>query len=63
MQVYKRLGTDKPYRTEGVILNEEKAKEATCSLSPTDAEEKETQPTIDIRSGEIQDNIYVNEVV
>jgi hypothetical protein len=46
-----------------VILNEEKAKEATCSLSPTDAEEKETQPTIDIRSGEIQDNIYVNEVV
>jgi hypothetical protein len=63
MQVYKRLGTDKPHRTEGAILNKEKAKEATRPLSPTDTEEKETQPTIDIRSRETQDNVNVKEVV
>ncbi|QKD57457.1 uncharacterized protein FOBCDRAFT_277091 [Fusarium oxysporum Fo47] len=63
MQVYERLGTDKPHRTEAAILNEEKAKEATRPLSPTDAEEKETQPTIDVRSGETEDNVHVKEVV
>jgi hypothetical protein len=63
MQVYERLGTDKPHRTEGVVLNEEKAGEATLPLSPTDAEEKETQPTIDVRSGETQGNVRVKEVV
>jgi hypothetical protein len=63
MQVYERLGTDKPRRTEGAILNKEKAEEATCPLSPTDAEEKETQLTIDVRSGETQDNVHVKEVV
>jgi hypothetical protein len=63
MQVYERLGTDKPHRTEGPILNEEKAEEGTRPLSPTDAEEKETQPTIDVRSGETQDNVHVKEVV
>ncbi|KAG8359109.1 hypothetical protein FVEN_g3488 [Fusarium venenatum] len=59
MQVYERLGTDKPHRTEGATVKEEKPEEATRPLSPTDAEEKETQPTIDVRSGETQDNVHV----
>lgn len=59
MQVYERLGTDKPHRTEGAPVKEEKPEEATRPLSPTDAEEKETQPTIDVRSGETQDNVHV----
>ncbi|KAF4464434.1 hypothetical protein FALBO_8727 [Fusarium albosuccineum] len=60
MQVYERLGTSKPHRTEGTVIKEEKAsEEATRPLSPTDAEEKETQPTIDVRSGEAQDNVHV----
>jgi hypothetical protein len=58
MQVYERLGTDKPHRTEGAILNKEKAEEAVFRLSPTDAEEKQTQPTIDVHPGETQDNIF-----
>ncbi|KAM5356195.1 hypothetical protein ACJ41O_002841 [Fusarium nematophilum] len=63
MQVYERLGTDKPHRTEGTIVKEEKAsEEATRPLSPTEAEEKETQPTIDVRSGETQDNVHVKKV-
>jgi hypothetical protein len=63
MQVYKRLGTDKPYRTEGAVLNEEKAREATLPLLPTDTEEKETQPTINVRSRESQGNIHIKEVI
>ncbi|EEU48417.1 uncharacterized protein NECHADRAFT_74541 [Fusarium vanettenii 77-13-4] len=60
MQVFERLGTTKPHRTEGTIVKEEKSsEEATRPLSPTDAEEKETQPTIDVRSGETQDNVHV----
>ncbi|KAH7154792.1 hypothetical protein DER46DRAFT_613622 [Fusarium sp. MPI-SDFR-AT-0072] len=48
---------------KAAILNKEKTKEATRPLSPTDAEEKETQPTIDVRSGETEDNVLVKEVV
>lgn len=59
MKVFERLGTDKPHRTEGATVKEEKPEEATRPLSPTDAEEKETQPTIDVRSGETQDNVHV----
>jgi hypothetical protein len=59
MQVYEQLGTDKPHQTEGTVVKEEKTKEATRPLSPTDVEEKETQPTIDVRSGETQDNVQV----
>ncbi|KAF5700183.1 hypothetical protein FMUND_14426 [Fusarium mundagurra] len=62
MQVYERLGTDKPHRTEGAVLNEEKAEEAFHPLSPTDAEEKEVQPTIDVRSRGTQGNVHVKEV-
>ncbi|PNP56429.1 hypothetical protein FNYG_15348 [Fusarium nygamai] len=40
MRVYKRLGTDKPHRIEGAVLNEEKADEAVHPLSPTDTEEE-----------------------
>ncbi|KAM0540029.1 hypothetical protein ACHAO7_011596 [Fusarium culmorum] len=63
MQVYQRLGTDKPHRTEGAVLNEENAEEAIHPQSPADAEEKEIQPTIDVRSGGTQGNIHVKEVV
>ncbi|KAF4978058.1 hypothetical protein FZEAL_5523 [Fusarium zealandicum] len=60
MKVYERLGTSKPHRSEGTIVKEEKTSdEAKRPLSPTDAEEKETQPTIDVRSGETQDNVHV----
>ncbi|KAM0364026.1 hypothetical protein ACHAPK_011049 [Fusarium culmorum] len=62
MRVYKRLGTDKPHRTEGAVLNEEKADEAVHPLSPTDAEERGVQPTIDVRSRGTQGNVYVKEV-
>ncbi|KAL9561842.1 hypothetical protein ACKAV7_014104 [Fusarium commune] len=62
LEFYERLGTDKPHRTEAAILNKEKAK-ATRPLSPTDAEEKETQPTINVRYGETQYNVHVKEVV
>ncbi|EXK77181.1 hypothetical protein FOQG_18107 [Fusarium oxysporum f. sp. raphani 54005] len=61
MQVYERLGTDKAHRTEGLIGKPEKPEEATRPLSPTDAEEKETQPAIDVRSGETNDNAHVKE--
>jgi hypothetical protein len=63
MQVYERLGTDKDHRTEGAILKEGKTEETTHPLSPTDAEERKTQPTIDVRSGETQDNVHVKEVI
>ncbi|KAF4432398.1 hypothetical protein F53441_13835 [Fusarium austroafricanum] len=59
MQVYERLGTDKSHRSEGLVVEEEKPEEAIRPLSPTDAEEKETQPTIDVRSGETNDNVHV----
>ncbi|KAM0361934.1 hypothetical protein ACHAPK_011650 [Fusarium culmorum] len=55
--------TDKPHRTEGAVLNEENAEEAIHPQSPADAEEKEIQPTIDVRSGGTQGNIHVKEVV
>jgi hypothetical protein len=50
MQVYARLGTDKPYRTDGADLNEEEAKNVTCSLPPTGAKKKDAIHTIDIHS-------------
>ncbi|KAI6754220.1 hypothetical protein HG530_012734 [Fusarium avenaceum] len=63
MQVYDRLGADKPHRTEGAVVKEEKTEEAMRPLSPTDAEEKETQPTIDVHSGETQDNVHVKKAI
>ncbi|RKL20550.1 hypothetical protein BFJ72_g15023 [Fusarium proliferatum] len=59
IRVYERLGTDRPYRAKGSIVKEEKPEEATHPLSPTDDEEKTTQPTIDVGSGETNDNVYV----
>lgn len=60
MKVYERLGTDKPHRPEGAVIKEEKNdEEATRPLSPTEAEEKETQPTIDVRSGEDKGTVNV----
>ncbi|KAI3570578.1 hypothetical protein IWW34DRAFT_903249 [Fusarium oxysporum f. sp. albedinis] len=59
IRVYERLGTDKPHRTEGLVVKEGKPEEATRPLSPTDAEETETQPMIDVRSGETNDSVHV----
>ncbi|KAM6513422.1 hypothetical protein FALCPG4_015845 [Fusarium falciforme] len=59
MQVYERLGTDKPHRTERTIVKEKTNEEAMRPLSPTEAEEMDTQPTIDVHSGETQRNVYV----
>lgn len=55
MRVYEKLGNDKPHES---AIKDEKAEERTARpLSPTDIGEKETQPTIDVRSGESQGNI------
>ncbi|KAH7133559.1 hypothetical protein EDB81DRAFT_105443 [Dactylonectria macrodidyma] len=63
-RVYDRLGADKPHLKEEPMVKEEKNdEEATRPLSPTDAEEKETQPTIDVRSGGAQDNVHVRKAV
>ncbi|GKU07203.1 hypothetical protein FLAG1_07853 [Fusarium langsethiae] len=62
MQVYQRLGTDTPHRTEAAVLNEEKTGEATDPLSTTDAEQKETEPTIDVNCGKTEDIIHVKRV-
>ncbi|KAL3584869.1 hypothetical protein FPOAC2_14650 [Fusarium poae] len=59
MQVYERLGTDKPHRSEGFLVKEENPEKAIHPPSPTDAEEKEAQPTINIRPGETNDNVHV----
>lgn len=59
-RVYDRLGADKPHLKEEPMVKEEKTdEEAARPLSPTDAQEKETQPTIDVRSGGAQDNVHV----
>ncbi|CAM1507223.1 Fc.00g068640.m01.CDS01 [Cosmosporella sp. VM-42] len=62
MRVYDQLGTDKPHRKEHLGVKTEKgADRAARPLSPTDTG-KETQPTIDVRSGEAQDNVLVRKV-
>ncbi|KAM0294463.1 hypothetical protein ACHAPM_011202 [Fusarium culmorum] len=63
MQVYARLGTDKPHRTDGAVSNEEEARNVTCHLSPTGAEKKEAIRTIDFHSEKNRGNIHVKEVV
>ncbi|KAG7403302.1 Chromatin remodeling protein SHL [Fusarium oxysporum f. sp. rapae] len=57
IKVYEQLGTDKPHRTEGFVVKEGKPEEATRPLSPTDAEETETQPTFHVRSGKTNDEV------
>ncbi|RFN44017.1 hypothetical protein FIE12Z_11749 [Fusarium flagelliforme] len=63
MQVYARLGTNKPHRTDGAVSNEEEAKNVTCHLSPTGAEKKEAIHTIDIHSEKSRGNIHVKQIV
>jgi hypothetical protein len=63
MQVYARLGTDKPHRTYGPVSNEEEAKNVTCHLSPTGAEKKNAIHTIDVHSDKNRGNIHVKEIV
>jgi hypothetical protein len=63
MQVYERLGTDKPHQIKGSIVTEEKPEEATCPLSPIDAEEQKTQSTVNVRDGTTQDNVHVKKAV
>ncbi|KAF5670770.1 hypothetical protein FCIRC_8866 [Fusarium circinatum] len=58
MQVYERLGTDKPHRTEESVAGKAKPENATCLLSRAGAEERKTQPTIDFRSKETLDDSY-----
>ncbi|EXK26396.1 hypothetical protein FOMG_17010 [Fusarium oxysporum f. sp. melonis 26406] len=63
MQVYERLGTDKPHRTEGLMVEKMKLEEATDPLSPIDAEEQKTQSTVNVRDGTTQANIHVKKAV
>ncbi|EXL65210.1 hypothetical protein FOPG_18555 [Fusarium oxysporum f. sp. conglutinans race 2 54008] len=63
MQVYGRLGTDKPHRTEGSTVEKKKPEEATDPLSPIDAEEQKTQSTVNVRDGTTPDYIHVKKAV
>ncbi|EWY79883.1 hypothetical protein FOYG_16948 [Fusarium oxysporum NRRL 32931] len=63
MQVYARLGTDKLHRTYGAVSDEEEAKNVTCHLPPTGAEEKEAIHTIDVHSEKSRGNIHVKQIV
>ncbi|KPA38502.1 hypothetical protein FLAG1_08662 [Fusarium langsethiae] len=63
MQVYARLGTDNPHRTDGAVSNEEEAKNVPCHLSPTGAEKKEANRTIDVHSEKSRGDIHVKEIV
>jgi hypothetical protein len=63
MQVYARLGTDKPHRTDGAVSNEEEAENVTCHLSPTGAEKEEAIRTIDVHPEKSRGNIHVKEIV
>ena len=63
MQVYVRLGTDKPHRTDEAVSNAEEAKNAICNLSPTGAEKKETIRTIDVQYEKSRGNIHVKEII
>ena len=63
MQVYSRLGTDKPHGTDGAVSNEEEARNITCHLSPAGAEKKEAIHTIDIHSEMSRGNIQVKQIV
>ncbi|EXK79066.1 hypothetical protein FOQG_16305 [Fusarium oxysporum f. sp. raphani 54005] len=63
MQVYGRLGTDKPHRTEGSTVEKKKPEEATDPLSPIDAEEQKTHFTANVRDGTTPDNIHVKKAV
>lgn len=60
LRVYEQLGTDRPHLREQPSVKEEKADERpTRPLSPTEPGDKETQPTIDVRAAEPQDNVHV----
>ncbi|KAF4970243.1 hypothetical protein FSARC_2682 [Fusarium sarcochroum] len=63
MQVYARLGTDKPHLTDGAESTAEEAKNAICNLSPTGAEKKETICTIDVQHEKSRGNIHVKEII
>ncbi|KAM0364328.1 hypothetical protein ACHAPK_010715 [Fusarium culmorum] len=63
MQVYARLGTYKPHQTYGAVSDEEEAKDVTCHLPPTGAEEKEAIYTIDVHSEKSRGNIHVKGIV
>ncbi|KAI5466651.1 hypothetical protein BGZ63DRAFT_344797 [Mariannaea sp. PMI_226] len=55
MRVYERLGTDLPHLAQEPAIKEEKGdEEATRPLSPMESGEKDTQATIDVRSGSVQ---------
>ncbi|EXK77692.1 hypothetical protein FOQG_17606 [Fusarium oxysporum f. sp. raphani 54005] len=56
IQVHERLGLDKANVSER-LAGKEQEPEATHPLSPANTEEKETQPMIDARSGETNDDL------
>ncbi|EXL89995.1 hypothetical protein FOIG_16727 [Fusarium odoratissimum NRRL 54006] len=56
IQVHERLGIDKANVSEQ-LAGKEQEPEPTHPLSPANTEEKETQPMIDVRSGETNDGL------
>ncbi|EXK77361.1 hypothetical protein FOQG_17920 [Fusarium oxysporum f. sp. raphani 54005] len=56
IQVHERLGIDKANVSER-LAGKEQEPEVTHPLSPANTEEKETQPMIDVRSGETNDDL------
>ncbi|KAM0542078.1 hypothetical protein ACHAO7_010143 [Fusarium culmorum] len=63
MQVYERLGTDKPHRTKGLMVEKKKLEEGTDSLPSVDVEEQKTQSTVNVRDGTTQVNTQVKNAV
>ncbi|KAM0543415.1 hypothetical protein ACHAO7_009401 [Fusarium culmorum] len=55
--------TYKPHQTYGAVSDEEEAKDVTCHLPPTGAEEKEAIYTIDVHSEKSRGNIHVKGIV
>lgn len=62
LRVYERLGTDQPHKIEQPIKKEKDEEIAARPLSPNEAGEADTQPTIDVRAGDMQDNVLVKRV-
>jgi hypothetical protein len=60
MQVYQRLGANKPYQSQESIAHQEKSEESTGLLSCTDTEEESTHFTVYVSSEKPGHNSRVN---
>ncbi|KAI1066994.1 hypothetical protein LB507_011624 [Fusarium sp. FIESC RH6] len=63
MQVYERLGTNKPHRTKGLMVEKKKLEEGTDSLPSVDVEKQKTQSIVNVLDGTTQVNTQVKSAV